>query len=73
MKNAIADRVSFALAKLKASDLSINLQALKADFNCSEEEVTKIFEGVIPFGNKVAEEMKVISLSHSDQLGGPEE
>lgn len=73
MKNYVTDGFSFALAKLKASDPSINLQDLEADFDYSEEEAAKIFEGVVPFGNKVTEEMKVKYPSHCNQSGGPEE
>ena len=54
MRDAVADGVSFTLAKLKASDSSLNLQALEADFNYSEKDATKVFEGAKPFRNKVA-------------------
>ena len=70
MKEAIANGVSVALAKLKASDPSIHLEAVEEDFDCSDDEATKLLEEVKPLGNKVAEEMKVGSPSRSDRSGG---
>ena len=70
MKEAIANGVSVALAKLKASDPSIHLGAVEEDFDCSDDEATKLLEEVKPLGDKVAEEMEVGSPSRSDQSGG---
>lgn len=70
MKEAIATGVSFALAKLKASNPSIHLGAIEEDFDCSGEEATKFIEEVRPLRDKVAEEMEVGSPSRSDQSGG---
>ena len=70
---AVKNRVSFALAKLKASDPTINLQTVKEDFNCSGDEVTKFFEEMTPLGNKVAEEIEVGSPTRNDHSGDPKE
>lgn len=70
MKEAIANGVSVALAKLKASDPFVSLRAVEEDFDCSENEATKLLEEVRPLGEKVAEEMEVGSPSRSDQSGG---
>ena len=59
MKEAVASGVSFALAKLKASDLSINLQAVEEDFNCLPEDATKFLKEVRPLGDKVTKEIEV--------------
>ena len=72
MFEAVKNRVSFALAKLKVSDPSINLQAVEEDFNCSGEEATKVFEEMTPLKHKVAEEMEVRSPTRSDQSSGSE-
>lgn len=44
MKDVVVDGVNFALAKLKSSDPSLNLQVVEADFDYSEDEAAKIFE-----------------------------
>ena len=54
MKESIASGVSFALAKLKASELSTNLQAVEEDFNCLPDEATKFLGEVRPLEDKVA-------------------
>ena len=59
MKKGVAAGVSFALAKLKASDPSINLQAVEEDFNCLPDEATQLIEELKPFGDKIIEEMEV--------------
>ena len=59
MKKGVADGVSFALAKLKASDPSINLQAVEEDFNCLPDEATQLIEELRSFGDKIVEEMDV--------------
>ena len=66
MKEGVASGVSFALAKLKASDPSIDLQAIEEDFNCLLEDTNKFLEEIKPLGNKVAEEMEVGSPSSSN-------
>ena len=66
MKEAVTSGVSFALAKLKAFDLSTNLQAVEEDFNCSAEDATKCLEEVRPLGDKVVEEMDIGSPSSSN-------
>lgn len=63
MKEAVASGVSLALAKLKASDPSTNLQAVEEEFNCLLDEATRFLEEVKPLGEKVAKEMDVGSLS----------
>ena len=73
MKAGVASGVSFALAKLKASDPSINLQAVEDDFNCLPDEATKFMEELMPLGDKVAEEMEVGSPSSSNQFGDIQE
>lgn len=73
MKDAVANGVSLALAKLKASDPSIHFQAIEKDFNYSGEEAIKLLEEVMPLGNKIAEEMEVGSPVRSDQSGDPKE
>ena len=70
MKEAAATGVSVALAKLKASDPSIHLGAVEEDFDCSDDEATKLIEEMKPLGDKVAEEMEVGSPSRSTQSGG---
>ena len=69
VKEAIANGVSVALAKLKASDPSIHLGAVEEDFDCSNDEATKLIEEIRPLGDKVAEEMEVGSPSRSNQSG----
>lgn len=59
MKEGVTTGVSFALAKLKASDPSINLQAVEDDFNCLPDEATKLMEELRPLGDKIVEEMDV--------------
>ena len=66
MKAGVASGVSFALAKLKASDPSIDLQAVEDDFNCPPDEATKFMEELRPLGDKVVEEMEVGSPSSSN-------
>lgn len=66
MKEALASRASFDLAKLKPSDPPTNLQAVEEDFNCLPDEATKFLEEVKPLGDKVAEEMEVGSSSSSN-------
>ena len=61
LKTSVANGVSFALAKLKASNPSIDLQAVKDDFNCPPEEATKFIEELKPLGDIVVEEMEVES------------
>lgn len=73
IKEAIANGVSFALAKLKASDPSIHLGAIKEDFNCSGEEATKFLKEVRPLGDKVTEEIEIGSPTRSNQSGGSDE
>ena len=72
MFEAVKNRVNFALAKLKVSDPSINLQVVEEDFNCLGEVATKVFEEMAPLGHKVVEEMEVGSPTRSDQSGGSE-
>ena len=59
MKKGVATGVSFALAKLKASDPSVNLQAVEEDFNCLPDEATQLIEDLRPFGDKIVEEMEI--------------
>ena len=59
MKKGVATGVSFALAKLKASDPSINLQAVEEDFNCMPDEATQLIKDLRPFGDKIVEEMEI--------------
>ena len=66
MKEGVANGVSFALAKLKASDPSIDLQAVKYDFNCLPDEATKLMKELKPLGDKVVKEMEIGSPSNSD-------
>lgn len=66
MKEGIANGVSFALAKLKASDPFIDLQAVEDDFNCLPDEATKFMKELKPLGDKVVEEMDVKSPSISN-------
>ena len=66
MKESIASGVSFALAKLKASDPSTNLQPVEENFNCLPDEVTKFLEEVRPLGEKVAEKIEVGSPSSNN-------
>ena len=73
IREAVADGVSFALAKLKASDPSVHLQAVEEYFNCSGDEATKLIEEMTPLGNKVVEERKVGSPARSDQSDDPKE
>lgn len=61
MKEGVATGVNFVLVKLKASDPSINLQAVEDDFNCLPDEVTKLMEELRPLGDKIVEEMDVRS------------
>ncbi|MGL6083916.1 MAG: hypothetical protein ACRC4N_16205 [Gammaproteobacteria bacterium] len=66
MKTGVASGVSFALAKLKASDPSIDFQVVEDDFNCPPEEATKFMEELKPLGDKVVEEMEIGSPSSSN-------
>lgn len=59
MKEGVATGVSFALAKLKASDPSINLQAVEDDFNYLPDEAIKLMEELRPLEDKIVEEMEV--------------
>jgi len=70
MKESIASGVSVALAKLKAANPSIHLGVVEEDFDCSDDEATRLLEEVKPLGNKVAEEMEAVSPTRSDQSGG---
>ena len=65
-KEVVASGVTFALAKLRASDLSTNLHVVEENFDCSAEDATKFLEEVRPLGDKVTEEMEVGSPSRSD-------
>lgn len=73
LKEAVKNRASFALAKLKASDPSVHLQAIEEDFNCSGDEAAKLFKEMTPLRNKVAEEIEVRTLARSDQSDDPKE
>nr|ADB85319.1 hypothetical protein [Phyllostachys edulis] len=65
-KEGIASGFSFALAKLKASDPSINLQAVEEDFNCLPKDANRFLEKMKPLRNKVAEEMEAGSPSNTN-------
>ena len=60
IKEAVEGAVSYALAKLKARDPSLNVQPIEVD--CPEEEAIRLIEELQPVGRKVSEEM---------QLGSP--
>ena len=62
IKEAVEGAVSYALAKLKARDPSLNVQPIEVDFDCPEEEASRLIEELQPVGRKVSEEM---------QLGSP--
>ena len=62
IKDAVEGAVSYALAKLKARDPSLNVQPIEADFDCPEEEAIRLIEELQPVGRKVSKEM---------QLGSP--
>ena len=59
MKTGVATGVSFALAKLKASDSSINFQVVEDDFNCLPDEATELIKELRPLGEKIVEEMEI--------------
>ena len=44
IKDSVKEGISFVLAKLKAHDPSLNLQPIKADFDCSEVEVGQLLK-----------------------------
>ena len=62
IKEAVEGAISYALAKLKAHDPSLNVQPIEVDFDCPEEEASRLIEELQPVGRKVSEEM---------QLGSP--
>nr|ADB85292.1 putative retrotransposon protein [Phyllostachys edulis] len=66
MKEGIANGVGFVLAKLKASDPSINIQAVEEDFNCLPEDANKFLKEMKPLGNKVVEKIEIGSPSSSN-------
>ena len=62
IKEAVKSAVSYALAKLKARDPTLNVQPIEADFDCPEAEANRLMEELQPVGRLVSEEM---------QLGSP--
>ena len=62
IKEAVEGAVSYALAKLKAHDPSLNVQPIEVDFDCPEAEASRLIEEMQSVGRKVSEEM---------QLGSP--
>ena len=62
IKEAVEGAISYALAKLKARDPNLNLQPIEVDFDCPEEEASRLIEELQPVGRKDSEEM---------QLGSP--
>ena len=62
IREAVEGAVSYALAKLKARDPSLNVQPIETDFDCSGAEAERLIEEMQSIGKKVSEEM---------QLGSP--
>ena len=63
IKEAVEGAVSYALAKLKAHDPSLNVQPIEVDFDCPEAEASRLIEEMQPLGKKVSEEMRLGSPS----------
>lgn len=63
IKEAVEIAVSYALAKLKAHDPSLNVQPIEADFDCPEVEASRLIEEMQSVGWKVSEEMRLGSPS----------
>ena len=63
IKEAVEVAVSYALAKLKARDPSLNVQPIEADFDCPEAEASRLIEEMQSVGRKVSEEMRLGSPS----------
>lgn len=63
IKEAFEGAVSYALAKLKARDPSLNVQPIEVDFDCPEVEANRLIEKMQAVGRKVSEEMRLGSPS----------
>ena len=63
IKEAVEGAVSYALAKLKAHDPSLNVQPIETDFDFSEAEAERLIEEMQPVSKKVTEERQIGSPS----------
>lgn len=63
IKEAVEGAISFILAKLKAHDPNLNLQLIKANFDCSEAEAEWLMEDMQSIGKEVTEVMQIGSPS----------
>ena len=59
IKEAIEGAINFVLAKLKAHDSNLNLQPIKADFDCSEVEAERLMEDMQSISKELTEEMQI--------------
>ena len=61
IKDAVKSAISFVLVKLKAHDPNLNLQPIKADFDCPEAEAERLMGEMQSISEEVTEDMQLRS------------